>query len=132
MLSGTSAGIVAALFVIAPTPLLRIFTDDPVVLSIGVTVLLLCAAFQFFDGFQAVATGALRGLGNTRTPMLVNFVGHWLIGLPIAYALCFPWGWGVVGLWSGLSLSLMLIGLTLLIEWYRRSSKLLASVPARL
>ena len=55
-----------------------IFTRDAAVLAIGATLLLVCAVFQPFDGFQAVATGALRGLGDTRTPMLVNLVGHWV------------------------------------------------------
>ena len=51
------------------------------------------------------------GLGDTRTPMLFNLAGHWLVGLPVGYALCFWFGWGVVGLWTGLSLSLTLIGI---------------------
>jgi MATE family multidrug resistance protein len=111
---------IAAIFILLPGPLLRAFSRDASVLDVGVTLLLLCALFQPFDGVQAVATGALRGAGDTRTPMLFNLAGHWLIGLPVAYVLCFTLGWGVVGLWAGLSLGLMLIGTSLLIVWQRR------------
>jgi MATE family multidrug resistance protein len=111
----------SAAFSIAPGPFLAIFTADASLLHVGTTLLLICALFQPFDGFQVVATGALRGLGDTRTPMLLNLVLHWAIGLPVAYLLCFRAGWGVVGLWSGLGLSLTLIGLILLAVWHHRS-----------
>jgi multidrug resistance protein, MATE family len=111
----------SAAFAIAPGPFLAIFTADPALLHVGTTLLLICALFQPFDGFQVVATGALRGLGDTRTPMLLNLLLHWMIGLPMAYLLCFRAGWGVVGLWSGLGLSLTLIGAILLAVWHQRS-----------
>jgi MATE family multidrug resistance protein len=104
-----------------PQPLLRIFTADPSLLRLGAQLLLLCALFQAFDGFQTVSTGALRGLAETRVPMIANLVGHWGIGLPLAYFLCFTRDWGVVGLWTGLSTSLMLIGAALLLVWHLRS-----------
>jgi MATE family multidrug resistance protein len=108
------------LYALAPGPLLRIFTNDASVLEVGTVLLLICAVFQPFDGFQVVATGALRGLGDTRTPMVLNLVGHWLIGLPLAYWLCFHRGWGVEGLWAGLSLSLILLGAALLGVWHQK------------
>ena len=112
---------VSLVFVIAPGPFLRIFTEDVSVLRAGSTVLLIYAICQPFDGLQTVATGALRGLGETRIPMLVNLAGHWIIGLPVAYVLCFRQGWGVEGLWVGLTLGLMLIGTVLFLVWRRRS-----------
>jgi MATE family multidrug resistance protein len=120
-LSLSAALAIACTFVLFPTPLLRIFTDDVSVLTLGVTLLFICALFQPFDGMQAVATGALRGLGDTRTPMWCNLGGHWLVGLPLAYVLCFHRNWGVTGLWVGLAFSLMLVGLTLLLVWRQRS-----------
>ena len=111
----------ATLFVAWPTGLLRLFTQDPSILTVGVTLLFICAWFQPFDGFQSVATGALRGLGDTRTPVLFNLAGHWFIGLPLAYVLCFNRGWGVTGLWTGLGLSLSLVGAGLFVVWWRRS-----------
>ena len=112
---------ISAVYSLMPRPLLRIFTDDPTLLQIGTMLLLLCAVFQAFDGFQTVSTGALRGLGETRIPMLANLLGHWGIGLPLAYFLCFRRDWGVVGLWAGLSTSLILVGATLITVWHRKS-----------
>ena len=89
-------------------------------IGLGTTLLGIAAAFQLFDGTQAVATGVLRGLGDTRTPMLWNLAGHWLIGLPLGYTLCFVSGFGVIGLWWGLSTGLMICGVSLLIVWARR------------
>jgi MATE family multidrug resistance protein len=101
--------------------LLRVFTTDARIIEIGVGLLAIAAAFQLFDGTQAVATGALRGISETRTPMIVNVIGHWLFGLPVGYALCFLLGWGVAGLWIGLSIGLVLAALVLTGVWWRRT-----------
>jgi MATE family multidrug resistance protein len=109
--------IAAIVFLAVPGPLIRTFTRDPDVVRTGVALLFVAALFQLFDGLQAVTTGALRGLGDTRTPMIWNLVGHWLVGLPLGYVLCFRVGLGVVGLWWGLSVGLMICGLALLAVW---------------
>jgi len=98
----------------------RLFSPDPQVISVGATLLLIAAAFQLFDGLQTVATGALRGTGDTHTPMFANLVAYWFIGLPLGYALCFHLHWGALGIWSGLCLGLIIIGSALLIAWNRR------------
>jgi MATE family, multidrug efflux pump len=116
--------IVSCAFVAAPRVFLRLFTNDVSVLHAGSTVLFIYAICQPFDGLQTVATGALRGLGETRVPMLVNLGGHWFVGLPTAYVLCFNRGWGVEGLWVGLTAGLMLVGSVLVIVWRRSSSRL--------
>ncbi len=112
----------STVFLVRPLPFLRIFTEDATVLATGASLLFFCALFQPFDGFQAVCTGALRGLADTRTPVVVNVIGHWLIGLPVGYVLCFHRDWGVTGLWAGLALGLTLVGLTLLLVWSRRTA----------
>ncbi len=114
----------AAAFVLAPRPLIGMFTSSDAVFALGRRLLLVAAMFQLFDGLQGVSTGLLRGLGDTRTPMLGNLVGHWLLGLPTGYVLCFWWGWGVVGLWTGLSTGLIVIGVSLAITWERRIAAL--------
>jgi MATE family, multidrug efflux pump len=116
----------AALFATVPAPFVRIFTDDPGVVTVGVAVLLIAAVFQVFDGLQTVATGALRGLGETRIPMFSNLVGHWCVGLPLGYYLCFERAWGVQGLWTGLALGLILVGSVLLGVWSHQSRVVLA------
>jgi len=107
-----------------PLPLLRAFTRDVRVLDIGAGLLAIAAAFQLFDGTQAVATGVLRGVGDTRTPMLTNVIGHWVLGLPVGYALCFRLGWGVRGLWVGLSIGLIFVAIVLTIAWIGKARRL--------
>jgi len=110
--------VIAALtFVILPRQLIGMFSKDADVLSVGTSLLLLAAIFQLFDGIQGVITGTLRGIGDTRTPMIVNLIAHWLIGLPTGYLLCFVVGWGVYGLWVGLSLGLIVTGVILFWVW---------------
>ncbi|MGB6191035.1 MAG: MATE family efflux transporter, partial [Terracidiphilus sp.] len=95
---------------------------DPQVMAVGPTLLYLAAAFQVFDGIQTVCTGALRGLGETRVPMAANFVGYWLLGLPLGLMLCFHFHWGIYGTWIGLTLALVVISLSLLLRWRRDSA----------
>lgn len=110
----------SAAFLLVPRALIGAFTSDARVLEIGTSLLFVAAIFQLFDGVQGVATGVLRGLGDTRTPMLWNLAGHWFLGLPLGYALCFSFGLGVIGLWWGLSTGLIICGVALLIAWTRR------------
>jgi MATE family multidrug resistance protein len=110
----------AALFLAMPRALIGLFTSNAPVLALGSSLLFYAAVFQLFDGVQGVATGVLRGLGDTRTPMLTNFTGHWVFGLPLGYSLCFVFGFGVIGLWIGLSTGLIIAGMVLLWVWNRR------------
>jgi multidrug resistance protein, MATE family len=125
LLFGTAFMACAAIaFILFGRPLIGAFTSDAAVLRAGVSLLAIAAVFQLFDGIQGVATGILRGLGDTRTPMIWNLAGHWFIGLPLGYALCFGAGLGVVGLWWGLSLGLIICGIALLAAWHRRVAAL--------
>jgi MATE family multidrug resistance protein len=110
------------LFMTIPGFFLRLFTSDAGLLAGGASLLLIYALLQPFDGAQSVATGALRGLGDTRTPMLMNLAGHWFVGLPIAYVLCFNHQWGVEGLWAGLAFGILLIAGVLVGVWRRKSA----------
>ena len=109
-----------------PRLILRVFTADALVISSGAALLRIAALFELFDGFQTVATGALRGLGDTRSPMLAHLAGYWVIGLPISYLLCFRLQWGVVGIWVGLTAALILIGVALVWVWKERVRSLRA------
>lgn len=111
----------AITFLLIPKQILEIYSHDAEVLKIGIPLLAMAAAFQIFDGIQTVSTGALRGLGDTRTPLLANLIGYWLVGLPCGYLLCFYTKLGVIGLWTGLTAALILIALWLLERWRRES-----------
>ena len=90
---------VAALFVLAPDALMRIYSSDPAVLGLGPPLLALAAAFQLFDAVQIVAGGALRGAGDTRWPFLVQTGLAWCVRLPLAWLFAVTLGGGVVGAW---------------------------------
>ena len=111
----------AIALLVFPHWIARLFTPETEVIAAGVVLLRIAAVFQLFDGLQGVATGALRGLGDTRTPMIYHFAGYWVIGLPIGWLLCFHYGLGAPGLWMGLCTGLIVIGLVLVEMWRRRS-----------
>jgi MATE family multidrug resistance protein len=122
---GTAFMVLAAIvFLVEPGPLIALYTRDPEVMALGSRVLAVMAAFQIFDGIQTVSTGALRGLGETRVPMLANLVGYWALGLPLGLTLCFVFRWGIYGLWIGLLLALAVIASALIVRWRRDSAKL--------
>jgi len=109
----------------------RLFTPEEEVIAAGMVLLRIAAFFQLFDGLQVVATGALRGAGDTRTPMFCHFMGYWGIGLPLGWWLCFGrvassqypvarMGLGAPGLWIGLSVGLVVIGIVLVEVWRRK------------
>jgi MATE family multidrug resistance protein len=107
-------------FLVAPQQIARAYTPDPMVIHAAGSLLFVAAFFQLFDGMQTVATGALRGAGDTRTPMLCHVFFYWALGLPLGYYLCFHLGWGAAGLWTGLCVALILIGCALLYFWRRK------------
>jgi MATE family multidrug resistance protein len=115
-------------FLLFPGPLLGCYTHDPGVIRIGRSILLLAAFFQLADGTQVVGTGALRGLGDTRAPMIANLCGHWFVGLPLGVWLCFGLRYGLAGLWVGLATGLIVVAAALLWRWWASTRKL---VPMR-
>jgi len=120
----------SAALLIFPHPIARMYTPANDVIRVTTFLLVAGAAFQLFDGIQTVATGALRGAGDTRTPMLCHLIAYWIIGLPLGYWLCFGLHWGAFGLWAGLSLALILIGVVLLMTWRRMTRRLVTQTPA--
>jgi MATE family multidrug resistance protein len=121
---GTSFMLLAAMaLLIWPRPLIELYTNDARVLAVGPGLLAIVAAFEVFDGIQTVSTGALRGLGETRAPMLANLVGYWVLGLPLGFFLCFGLRWGIYGLWIGLTLALVVIALALIARWKRDAER---------
>lgn len=104
-------------YLAVPRFLLGCFTSDPAVIELGVKILMLVALFQIADGTQVSATGALRGLGNTRAAMTANLIGHYPIGLALGLVLCFWLNRGALGIWTGLAAGLISVAVMLLRAW---------------
>ncbi len=108
--------LMAVLLIGAPELLSRAYTSDPGVLALAVLLMPIAGVFQVFDGLQVVSIGLLRGLGDTRVPMLVNIVGFWCIGIPVSLTLGFVVGYGAVGLWWGLVVGLVMVATFLIVR----------------
>ncbi len=121
----------ALAFFLLPREIARAFTRDPHVISLAISLLAIAGVFQIFDGLQTVASGALRGMGNTRTPMIWNLVCYWVIALPLGCWFGFVLHWGAVGLWDGLCLALILIGTGLLAAWHRSTKRMMQELTVR-
>ena len=137
-LGATVMSCAALALLVFPYWIARLFTPEGDVIAAGMMLLRIASFFQLFDGLQVVATGALRGAGDTRTPMFYHFAGYWVIGLPLGYWLCFAKvassqqpvassGLGAPGLWIGLSVGLVVIGIVLVEVWRRVAQKPVAS-----
>ena len=112
----------ALVMLLAPLSLARIYTTDPGVAALAASLIPIAGVFQVFDGIQVVSIGILRGVADTRAPMVVNVLGFWLVGLPVSAALGFAAGGGPRGLWWGLTVGLMLVALILAWRVRRRLS----------
>jgi MATE family multidrug resistance protein len=112
--------VTAAMFLTLPEPLARIFSDDVTVIATAAILLPIAGVFQVFDGLQVAAAGALRGIGDTRIPMIVNLVGFWGIGLPASAYLGFRTDLGPRGVWWGLALGIGVVAVMLVFRIRRR------------
>jgi len=123
--------VMASIMLIFPNLLIGAFIDttNPVnfnVVALAVSFLAFAALFQIFDGAQAVAAGMLRGLHDTKVPMIYAAIAYWGIGLPLGVLLAFPLGFRGNGIWIGLSCGLAVVAVLLLSRWLRRGELRLA------
>ena len=112
------------LFLAVPGPIVALFLDlskpeSAAILAYGVVLLAVAALFQLADGMQVMALGLLRGVQDTRVPLLLAAVSYWLIGIPCSYVLAFPLGLGGVGLWLGLVVGLICASASLMWRFWR-------------
>jgi MATE family multidrug resistance protein len=89
-------------FVIFRGELPFIFSNDPAVIQIAGSLIIVAALFQISDGAQAAGLGILRGITDVRLPMIITFIAYWVIALPVGYFLGFTMKMEVIGIWIGL------------------------------
>jgi multidrug resistance protein, MATE family len=114
LVGGGFMALTAALFLLAPGPLARLYSSDLPVVALAMVLLPIAGIFQVSDGLQVVASSTLRGIGDTRAPMLINLFGFWGLGLPVGLVLAFPAGMEARGVWWGLALGLGVVAVLLL------------------
>lgn len=110
--------------------IVALYTADAAVAALAATLLLYAAAFQFPDGVQVVSAGALRGLGDTRVPMLLAALAYWGIGMPVGAGLGLWLGWGPTGMWIGLIAGLVVAAVLLSRRFATRRPRSLAMTIA--
>ena len=123
----------AAIFLGMPGLLASVYSRDEAVLALAAVLIPLAGVFQVFDGLQVVSAGVLRGVADTRYPMVIGLIGFWLVGLPISLWLAFRVGQGAQGLWWGLVAGLAAVSLALLARvrarFGRELTRVIVDVP---
>ena len=114
----------ALLFWLLPERIIGLFLDrhDPAfadIVALAVSLLAIAAWFELFDALQSIAMGAIRGLNDGRTTLVIGLTGYWCVGAPLAWLLAFALGWGAQGVWWGLAagLAATATGLVLGFQW---------------
>ncbi|MCR4317373.1 MAG: MATE family efflux transporter [Planctomycetes bacterium] len=101
----------------------KLYTSEEEIIAFAISILPIAGVFQIFDGLQVVSAGILRGIADTKVPMLLFLASFWFCGLPVSYFLCFEYGYGPAGLWWGLVVGLVVISSLLLIRVRVKLSK---------
>jgi MATE family, multidrug efflux pump len=120
--------VTAVLFIVFPEFFASAYTNDAGVLALAALLLPIAGVFQVFDGLQVVSIGLLRGLGDTRVPMIANILGFWCLGMPVSLWLGFGLGFGAVGLWWGLVIGLVIVAVFLVARVRQRQARDLARI----
>ena len=116
-----------AVMILFPSAIVGIYTNDVMVGSLAASLLVFAAIFQLPDGLQICAAGALRGLKDTRIPMLYNLVAYWLIGLSLGYYLTFNAGLGPAGMWIGMIAGLFVGAVLLTGRFLNQTRRIIAA-----
>ena len=118
--------VMVVLFLTLPRPIIALFLDEAkpesaAIIAFGTTLLAMAALFQLADAMQVMALGLLRGIRDTRVPMIAATVSYWGIGMPCAYLLAFRADMGGVGLWLGLVIGLTFAAATMMWRFWHRA-----------
>ncbi len=120
------SAVTIAVFLTWPEVFLSLFIDPedprkPEILALGVGLMTMAALFQLADGAQVIAHGLLRGIQDTRMPMVISAISYWPVGLGAGYILGIRMEYGVMGIWSGLVFGLVVAGILLMYRFWARS-----------
>ncbi len=124
VVSASIMGTFGIMFIILRNFLPALYIDNPQVISFASSILIIAALFQISDGVQAVGIGVLRGLTDVKGPTIITFIAYWILALPIGYVLGFTFGYGIVGVWIGLSLGLTMSAVLLTLRFNKKSKHL--------
>jgi MATE family multidrug resistance protein len=116
----------ASMLLLFPELIVSIYTDDAVVAPLAVSLLFYAAIFQYSDGIQICAAGALRGYKDTRVPMIYTIISFWIVGMTIGYYLTFNAAMGPAGMWIGMIAGLSVAAVLMLARFQRSSQRLIA------
>ncbi|GHE87370.1 MATE family efflux transporter [Aliiroseovarius zhejiangensis] len=122
-------GLTVILFLGAPEPMIKLFLNPSEVrrdeiVTLGSVLLIVAALFQFADGAQAIAMGLLRGVQDTRVPMIIATLSYWGVGMTMSYVLGITLGFGAPGVWVGLLLGLVCAGIFMSWRFWKSSSRI--------
>lgn len=134
-LSAVAAAVSVLLFVTIPGPLIGLFLSpaDPeraAIIALGSAFLAAAALFQVADSAQVIAQGLLRGVQDTRWPMIFAAASYWGVAAPVAWLLGIHLGWGGVGIWIGLAVGLFLAAVSLMLRFWVRAVPAVAAGTA--
>lgn len=129
------AAIAIAVYLLAGEGLVRLYLDPadprgPAIVALGAALLVYAALFQLTDAFQVIALGFLRGVHDTRVPMWIAGFSYWVVGMPVAWGLAFPGGFGPAGLWLGLCVGLTVAAALLMMRFWRGHAQGVWTRPA--
>ncbi|MCZ0960433.1 MATE family efflux transporter [Paracoccus benzoatiresistens] len=118
------ATLAISVYLLAGDWLVRLYLDPadprgPAIVALGAALLVYAALFQLTDAFQVIALGFLRGVHDTRMPMWIAAFSYWVVGMPVAWGLAFPLGFGPAGLWLGLCVGLTVAAWLLMSRFWR-------------
>ena len=119
----------ALVMLLLPELVVSMYTNDPGVAHLAVSLLFYAAIFQYPDGIQICAAGALRGYKDTLAPMIYTIISFWFIGMTLGYYLTFNAGWGPAGMWVGMIAGLSTAAILMLARFLRSSRRLIALHP---
>ena len=129
-IAGVYGSLSATLMLLLPETIARIYTAEIEVIALAAQLLLLAAIFQVSDGLQVAAAGALRGLKDTRWPMVYSLVSYWGVGMTLGCWLTFWRGWGPHGMWVGLVAGLSVAAVLLGVRFWRSSARRVRTAAA--